>query len=126
MAVLGDVYKTQVYQLAYYINREREIIPWHTIEKPPSAELRPNQRDDESLPPYDVLDGILSAYLDQGLAPSEIMQDFPPETVRWVIRTAERNEYKRRQAALIPRITTPISGLERQMPIAAVKEVGEI
>lgn len=79
MAVLGDVYKTQVYQLAYYINREREIIPWHTIEKPPSAELRPNQRDDESLPPYDVLDGILSAYLDQGLAPVKLCRTSRPK-----------------------------------------------
>ncbi len=127
LAVLGDVYKTQVYQLAYYINREREIIPWHTIEKPPSAELRPNQRDDESLPPYDLLDEILRAYLDQGLAASEIVSGgCPDETVRWVVKAVERNEYKRRQAALVLRVTTPIEGLERQMPVAAVKNLGEI
>lgn len=128
LAVLGDVYKTQVYQLAYYINREKEIIPWHTIEKPPSAELRPNQRDDESLPPYDVLDQILRAYLDQGLAASEIMAlgSYAPETVRWVLEAVERNEHKRRQAALILRVTTPIFGWERQMPIAAMKRLGRL
>ncbi len=80
LAVLGDVYKTQVYQLAHFINRRREIIPRHTIEKPPSAELRPDQRDDESLPPYDLLDGILRDYLDQGLAASELIaRGYPPE-----------------------------------------------
>lgn len=80
LAVLGDVYKTQVYQLAHFINRRREIIPpRHTIEKPPSAELRPDQRDDESLPPYDLLDGILRDYLDQGLAASELIARGYPE-----------------------------------------------
>ncbi len=127
LAVLGDVYKTQVYQLAHFINRRREIIPRHTIEKPPSAELRPDQRDDESLPPYDLLDGILRDYLDQGLATSELIaRGYPRETVHWVVDAVERNEYKRRQAALILRITTPIWGPQRQMPVAAVKNLGEV
>lgn len=123
LAPLADCYKTLVYQLAYYINREQEIIPWNTIEKPPSAELRPNQRDDESLPPYDILDGIIRLYLDEGLSPGEIIaQDYKEETVRWVIRTIDRNDYKRRQAALILRITTPVLGEDRNMPLAACKE----
>lgn len=124
LAVLADVYKTQVYQLAYYINRESEIIPWNTIEKPPSAELRPNQRDDETLPPYEILDAIIKAYIDEGLSPSEIIkQGYAEEIVRWVTRTTENNEYKRRQAALILRVTTPILGEDRKMPLAAVKGV---
>ncbi|HKM43183.1 MAG TPA: NAD+ synthase [Limnochordia bacterium] len=123
LAPIADCYKTMVYQLAYYINREREIIPWNTIDKPPSAELRPNQRDDESLPPYDILDGIIKLYLDEGLGPTEIIaQGFDEETVCWVIRTIDNNDYKRRQAALILRITTPILGDDRKMPLAARKE----
>lgn len=123
LAPIADCYKTMVYQLAYYINREREIIPWNTIEKPPSAELRPDQRDDETLPPYDILDGIIKLYLDEGLRPAEIIaQGYKEETVRWVIRTIDRNDYKRRQAALILRITTPILGDDRKMPLAGRKE----
>lgn len=122
LAVLADCYKTQVYQLAYYVNREREIIPWNTIEKPPSAELRPDQRDDQTLPPYDILDGIIKLYLDEGLSASEIVaQGFELETVRWVMRTIDNNDYKRRQAALILRVTTPILGEDRKMPLAAQK-----
>lgn len=123
LAVIADVYKTMVYQLAYYINREKEIIPWNTIEKPPSAELRPNQRDDETLPPYDILDGIIEAYLHGGLTPAEIVEEgYASETVRWVTRTIDNNDYKRRQAALILRVTTPILGRERQMPLSAKKQ----
>ncbi|HPT83164.1 MAG TPA: NAD+ synthase [Limnochordia bacterium] len=122
LAVLADVYKTMVYQLAEYINREREIIPWNTIKRPPSAELRPNQRDEDSLPPYAVLDAILAAYLDEGLSPREIMaRGYAEETVRWVVKTVEASEYKRRQAALMLRVTTPLFGSERRMPLAAVK-----
>ena len=124
LAVIADLYKTMVYQLAYYINRHEEIIPWNTIEKPPSAELRPNQRDDETLPPYEILDAIIKAYLDDGLTPSEIIeQGYSEETVRWVIRTIENNEYKRRQATLILRVTTPIMGEDRKMPLTAIKGV---
>lgn len=123
LAVIADVYKTMVYQLAYYINREREIIPWNTVEKPPSAELRPDQRDDESLPPYDILDAIIKAYLDEQQSVSEILaQGYDQETVRWVTKTIDNNDYKRKQAALILRITSPILGQDRQMPLAAKKE----
>ncbi|MCK9526040.1 MAG: NAD+ synthase [Limnochordia bacterium] len=123
LAPLADCYKTMVYQLAYYINREREIIPWNTIEKPPSAELRPDQRDDETLPPYDVLDGIIKLYLDEGLGIADIISEgFDEETVRWVVRTIDNNDYKRRQAPLILRVTTPICGDDRKMPLAAQKE----
>ena len=122
LAPLADCYKTQVYQLAYYINREREIIPWNTIEKPPSAELRPNQRDDETLPPYDILDGIIRLSLDEGLGADEIIaQGYAEETVHWVLRTIDSNDYKRRQAALILRVTAPILGQDRRMPLAARK-----
>ena len=122
LAPIGDCYKTMVYQLAYYINREREIIPWNTIEKPPSAELRPNQRDDESLPPYDILDGILRSYLDDGLgAPEIISQGYAPETVRWVLHAVGRNDYKRRQAPLVLQVTAPLLGTERNMPLAGCK-----
>lgn len=123
LAVIADVYKTMVYQLAYYINREREVIPWNTIEKPPSAELRPNQRDDETLPPYDILDSIIEEYLHGGLTPAEIVElGYGLETVQWVTRTIDNNDYKRRQAALILRVTTPVLGYDRQMPLTAKKQ----
>lgn len=123
LAVIADVYKTMVYQLAYYINREEEIIPWNTIQKPPSAELRPDQRDDETLPPYDILDAIIKAYLDESLSTRDIIeQGYAEDTVRWVTRTIDNNDYKRRQAALILRVTSPIVGRDRQMPLAAKKE----
>ncbi|NLJ79706.1 MAG: NAD+ synthase [Firmicutes bacterium] len=122
LALIGDIYKTMVYELAYYINREEEIIPWETIEKPPSAELRPGQRDDDSLPPYEVLDPILEMYLDQGLSQERIIeQGFPEDTVVWVCQAVDRSEYKRRQAATILRITSPTLGYERQMPLAGKK-----
>lgn len=124
LAVLADVYKTQVYQLAHYINRQEEVIPWNTIKKPPSAELRPDQRDDETLPPYEILDAIIEGYLDEGLSPAEIIdRGYDRDTVQWVVRTIENNEYKRRQAALILRVTTPILGEERKMPLTAIKGV---
>ncbi len=123
LAPIADCSKTMVYSLARYINREQEIIPWNTIEKPPSAELRPDQRDDETLPAYDILDGIIEAYLDQGLSISEIIaQGYAEETVRWVTRTIDNNDYKRRQAALILRVSTPILGDDRKMPLAARKQ----
>ena len=122
LAVIGDVYKTMVYQVAYYINREKEIIPWATIEKPPSAELRPNQRDDESLPPYEILDGIIQGYLHDQLTIDELVtQGFERKTVEWVTRTIDRNDYKRRQAAPILRVTSPVTGYGRNMPLAAKK-----
>lgn len=120
LAVLGDVPKTTVYQLARHINREREIIPQAIIEKPPSAELRPNQKDQDTLPPYEILDPIITRYVDEELAPEEIAREnFDPETVRWVIEQIDRNEYKRRQAPPVLKVTTRAFGLGRRFPIAA-------
>src|SRR5699024_12071960 len=102
---------------------DEEIIPWNTIEKPPSAELRPDQRDDESLPPYDILDAIIEHYLHDNLTTDEIVgAGFEREIVEWVIKTIDNNDYKRRQAALILRVTSPIVGFDRQMPLTACKQ----
>jgi NH3-dependent NAD+ synthetase len=99
LAVISDVPKEMVYDLARYMNREREVIPPASIEKPPSAELRPNQVDQDTLPPYPVLDGILEGYIEDGLSlPELVAAGYDPEVVRWVTRTVDRNEYKRKQA----------------------------
>ena len=120
LAVLSDVPKVMVYQLAEYINREREIIPRETIEKPPSAELRPDQKDQDSLPPYEVLDQVLQLYVEEGRSREEIIaRDFEPEMVGWVIRTINRNEYKRKQAPPGLKVTTKAFGVGRRMPLAA-------
>lgn len=120
LAVISDVPKTMIYQLAHYINREREIIPRAIIEKVPSAELRPNQRDQDTLPPYDILDAILEHYINDKLSPADIIaRGFEAEVVQWVTRTVDRNEYKRRQAAPGLRVTTKAFGSGRRMPIAA-------
>jgi NAD+ synthase (glutamine-hydrolysing) len=120
LAVISDVPKTMVYELARYINRERELIPRATIEKPPSAELRPDQRDQDTLPPYDVLDRILAMYVDRGMSPDDIVAEgLGRETVRWVTRAVNGNEYKRRQAAPGLKVTSKAFGSGRRMPIAA-------
>lgn len=120
LAVLGDVPKTMVYQLARHINREKEIIPRSIIEKPPSAELRPNQKDQDTLPPYEILDPIIARYVDEARAPEEIVREgFDPETVSWVIEQINRSEYKRRQAPPILKVTTRAFGLGQRFPIAA-------
>jgi NAD+ synthase (glutamine-hydrolysing) len=125
LAVISDVPKTMVYDLARYANRNREIIPHGSIEKAPSAELRPNQTDQDTLPPYPVLDGILHLYVEEGLSIDEIVAEgFARETAAWVARTVDRNEYKRRQAAPGLRVTTKAFGMGRRMPIAAVKGSG--
>ncbi len=117
LAVLADVPKTMVYELARYINRERELIPAATIEKAPSAELKPGQKDQDTLPPYEVLDGILTRYVDERQSPEQIAAaGFDPETVRWVIAAVIRSEYKRRQAVPGIRISGRAFG---RMPIAA-------
>lgn len=123
LSVISDVPKTMVYEVARYINREREIIPQATIDKPPSAELRPDQCDQDTLPPYDILDGILHYYLDEGYSAGDIINlNFDPETVKWVIRTVDRNEYKRRQAAPGLKVTSKAFGVGRRMPVAAKYE----
>lgn len=118
LAVISDVPKTKVYELAKWINREREIIPENVIYKPPSAELRPDQKDEDSLPPYPVLDGILKAYVEEGKSSSEMIElGFEPETVRDIIRKVDLNEYKRKQAAPGLKITPLAFGVGRRIPI---------
>jgi NAD+ synthetase len=119
LAVISDVPKTMIYPLAKWINREAEIIPLSSISKPPSAELRPNQRDQDSLPPYEILDGILDLYVIQGKGASEIIAaGFDAPTVNRVIRLIDRNEYKRRQAAPGLKVTSKAFGMGRRIPIA--------
>jgi NAD+ synthase (glutamine-hydrolysing) len=124
LSVLADVPKTMVYELAAFINRDREIIPPQIIRKAPSAELRPDQKDQDTLPPYDVLDRIMDYYLTQRYSYADIVQlGFDPDTVKWVIRTIDKNEYKRRQAAPGLKITSKAFGMGRRMPIAAKVEL---
>ncbi|HVZ19174.1 MAG TPA: NAD+ synthase [Terriglobales bacterium] len=124
LAVISDVPKTQVYRLANYVNREREIIPRATITKAPSAELRPNQTDQDSLPPYDVLDAILVDYIEDYKAAEQIAKDhgFDLALVKSVMRMVDRNEYKRQQAAVGLKISEKAFGVGRRMPIAAKSE----
>ena len=119
-AVLKDVPKTLVYELCEYRNHlaGRDLVPRAVIEKPPSAELRPDQRDDESLPPYDVLDPILEGYVERDLTVSDLVSaGFDAATVRKVIDLVDRAEYKRRQAPPGPRVTSRGFGKDRRMPI---------
>ena len=117
-AILKDVMKTTVYTLAEYCNCSGERIPRSTIEKPPSAELRPNQMDTDSLPPYDVLDPILRAYVEDDLSLADIVQlGFEPKVVQRIVRLVDANEYKRRQAAPGVKITPRAFGRDRRMPI---------
>ena len=119
LAVISDVPKTMIYRISNWINREREIIPDSTITKPPSAELRPNQTDQDSLPPYDVLDAILDLYVVQMKSMSDIIAaGFEEAIVRRVIRLIDLSEYKRRQAAPGLKVTTKAFGMGRRMPIA--------
>jgi NAD+ synthetase len=119
LAVIADVPKTMVYRLARWINREREIIPAASLTKPPSAELRPNQTDQDSLPPYEVLDAILEAYVVEGRSAEEIVAaGFEAATVRRVIRLIDLSEYKRRQAAPGLKVTSKAFGVGRRIPIA--------
>ena len=119
MALISDVPKTMVYALARYINRHSEIIPRNTIDKPPSAELRPDQKDQDTLPPYDVLDEILRLYVEEQLTTAEIAErGFEAETVRWVAHKVDTNEYKRQQAAPGIKVTTKAFGIGRRVPIA--------
>jgi NAD+ synthase (glutamine-hydrolysing) len=120
LSVIGDVYKTDVFKLARFINKEKEIIPVNTIIKPPSAELRPDQKDSDSLPEYDVLDQILFKYIELNQSPSEIIAEgFDANTVRRAARLVNMNEYKRFQTPPILRVTSKAFGFGRRMPLVA-------
>ncbi|HEX3471931.1 MAG TPA: NAD+ synthase [Silvibacterium sp.] len=125
LAVIGDVAKTEVYALARHLNREREIIPAPIIDKAPSAELRPGQKDTDSLPPYHVLDPILEAYVERYETPELIAatQNVDIEVVRRVVKLVERSEYKRQQAAPVLKVTTKAFGMGRRFPIAVKVQV---
>ena len=118
LAVLADVYKTQVYQLSSYINRERIIIPENTIQKPPSAELKPGQKDSDSLPDYNILDKILYQYIENRKGPSEIMaMGFDPEIVLKTLKMVNKAEFKRYQSPPVIRVSSKSFGLGRRLPI---------
>lgn len=120
LSVIGDIYKTEAYELARYINKEEEIIPWHTIDKAPSAELRPDQKDTDSLPDYDILDRILFQYIELSKSADEIIAEgFDGAVVHRVIRMVNRNEFKRKQVAPILRVSPRAFGNERVLPIVA-------
>jgi NAD+ synthase (glutamine-hydrolysing) len=120
LAVLNDVPKMLVYDLARFANRERSLIPESVFTKPPSAELRPDQKDTDSLPPYEVLDPIIEACIERDMSPEQIVQlGFDPAIVARVTRMIDRNEYKRRQAAPGIKITSKAFGVGRRFPIAA-------
>jgi NAD+ synthase (glutamine-hydrolysing) len=118
ISVIGDVYKTQVFELAKYVNREREIIPYNTISKPPSAELRPDQKDTDSLPEYDILDTVLKLYLEHRCSSKEIIsQGYEETTVHRVIKLVNTAEHKRYQTPPILRVSSKAFGMGRRMPI---------
>jgi NAD+ synthase (glutamine-hydrolysing) len=120
LSVISDIPKTMVYELARYINRNREVIPRATISKPPSAELRPDQKDQDTLPDYEILDGILALLVEEGRSTAEaIERGFDASTVKWVAEALRKNEYKRRQAATGLKVTPKAFGSGRRFPIAA-------
>jgi NAD+ synthase (glutamine-hydrolysing) len=125
LAIISDVPKTMVYRLSRYVNSRSPVIPAATLDKPPSAELRPDQKDIDSLPPYDVLDAILEDYVEQAHSVEEIARDrgFEVELVRSVVRMIERNEYKRQQAAPGIKISPKAFGYGRRFPIAAKADI---
>jgi NAD+ synthetase len=125
LAVIGDLVKTRVYAVCHWLNRDGEVIPRAILEKPPSAELRPDQKDTDSLPPYEVLDPILEAYVERYEPPEHIAEErgFPLELVQQVVRLVERSEYKRQQAAPVLKVTTKSFGTGRRFPIAVKVQV---
>ena len=125
LAVIGDLVKTRVYSVCRWLNREREVIPYAILDKPPSAELRPDQKDTDSLPPYDVLDPIVEAYVERYETPERIVElhGFPLTLVQQVVRLIERSEYKRQQAAPVLKVTAKSFGMGRRFPIAVKVQV---
>jgi NAD+ synthetase len=124
LAVISDVPKTLVYKISRYVNSLHAVIPQATLEKPPSAELRPDQKDSDSLPPYDVLDAILEDYVEDSHSATQIAKDrgFDLELVQRVTRMIDRAEYKRQQAAPGIKISAKAFGYGRRLPIAAKSE----
>jgi NAD+ synthase (glutamine-hydrolysing) len=120
LSVIGDVYKTQVYELARYINQKEEVIPKNIINKPPSAELRPDQKDSDSLPDYDILDSILDLYIEKRMSPRQIMdQGYDSALVGRILKLVNMSEWKRYQTAPMLRISPKAFGIGRRMPIVA-------
>ena len=118
ISVIGDLYKTQVYELCRYINRDKEIIPENILTKAPSAELRPNQKDSDSLPDYDLLDKLLFEYIENRKGPQELIaMGFEEALVRRVLKMVNSNEYKRHQTPPILRVSPKAFGSGRRMPI---------
>ncbi len=118
VACIADLYKTEVYALARYINRDRILIPLNTITKAPSAELRPDQLDQDSLPPYPVLDALLKPYLEENASRAELVErGFDPQMVERICHLVDLNEYKRRQAALVLRVSKKAFGSDRAVPL---------
>ncbi len=118
LSVIGDVYKTEVYELARYINRNKIVIPENIITKPPSAELRPNQKDSDSLPEYDILDDVLRLYIEERKGPEEIIKlGYDPTLVKRILRLVNINEFKRYQTAPALRVSSKAFGMGRRMPI---------
>ena len=120
LSVLGDVYKIDVFALAKFINKDKEVIPWNTITKPPSAELRPDQKDSDSLPDYDILDEILFQYIEKRKGPKELINmGFEEALVKRILRLVNLNEYKRFQTSPTLRVSSKAFGMGRRMPIVA-------
>lgn len=120
LSVLGDVYKTDVFELARFINKNEEVIPWNTITKPPSAELRPDQKDSDSLPEYDILDAILFEYIENRKGPDEIVaKGYDKATVDRILKMVNTNEHKRYQTPPILRVSSKAFGMGRRIPIVA-------
>jgi len=119
LAVISDVPKMMVYRISEWLLLSCNLIPESTITKPPSAELRPNQTDQDSLPPYEILDAILDAFIVEGKSTGEIIESgFDPDAVQRVVRLVINNEYKRRQAAPGLKVTTKAFGIGRRIPVA--------
>ena len=120
LSVLGDLYKVQVFALARYINENRIIIPENIISKEPSAELRPNQKDSDSLPDYSILDKVLYLYIEKRKGPKEIIAaGFDEALVKKILKMVNLNEYKRNQFCPIIRVSTKAFGVGRRLPIVA-------
>jgi NAD+ synthase (glutamine-hydrolysing) len=119
IAAIGDLVKGAVYELAHWINQTKGLIPQAIIDKEPSAELRHNQRDSDSLPPYPLLDSVVTSYIEKGMKAEEIAKvyNYPEEEIRRLIRLIHRNEYKRRQGALVFRVTEKAFIAGRRFPI---------